>query len=84
MASGKLAAGSTFFTSPAKGSGVRGIELDRCYVGDYHSGKRHGYGKYTYPNSFFVYEGQWVNGEKHGEGGAGARSYACGPADDAG
>ena len=26
-----------------------------------------GYGKYVYPNSFFLYEGEWSMGRKHGE-----------------
>ncbi|PNW71801.1 hypothetical protein CHLRE_16g688650v5 [Chlamydomonas reinhardtii] len=58
----------TFYTAPGLGAGLRGIELDRCYIGDIVSGKRHGFGTYQYPNSFFKYEGQWVNGEKHGLG----------------
>ncbi|KXZ49031.1 hypothetical protein GPECTOR_23g119 [Gonium pectorale] len=62
------AGSNTFYTSPSHGSGLRGIELDRCYVGDYVAGRRHGFGTYTYPNAFFQYEGQWVNGKKHGLG----------------
>ncbi|KAG2433102.1 hypothetical protein HYH02_012805 [Chlamydomonas schloesseri] len=62
------AAANTFYTAPGLGAGLRGIELDRCYYGDIVSGKRHGFGTYQYPNSFFKYEGQWVNGEKHGLG----------------
>ncbi|GLC45242.1 hypothetical protein PLESTB_000721300 [Pleodorina starrii] len=63
-----LVGSNTFYTAPGLGAGVRGIELDRCYVGDYVAGRRHGFGTYTYPNSFFQYEGQWVNGKKHGLG----------------
>ncbi|GIL55231.1 hypothetical protein Vafri_10814 [Volvox africanus] len=62
------AGSNTFYTAPSLGTGVRGIELDRCYVGDYVAGRRHGFGTYTYPNSFFKYEGQWINGKKHGLG----------------
>lgn len=58
---------NTFFTSPVKGSGLRGIELDRAYQGETLNGKRHGYGVYTYPGGFFRYEGQYVNGQKHGK-----------------
>ena len=36
------------------------------YVGDLVDQKRHGYGIYTYANSFFRYEGEWKNGVKHG------------------
>lgn len=63
---------NTFYTAPSVGSGLRGIELDRCYQGDIVAGRRHGFGTYTYPNAFFKYEGQWVNGVKHGE-------YLAGP-----
>jgi hypothetical protein len=62
-----LAGANTFYTAPSIGSGLRGIELDRCYQGDIVAGRRHGYGTYTYANSFFKYEGQWENGVKHGE-----------------
>jgi hypothetical protein len=64
--SGRAPGSNTFFASPATGAGLRGIELDRCYTGDLLNGRRHGFGTYTYPNSFFRYEGQWANGEKHG------------------
>ena len=30
--------------------------------------KRHGYGKYIYSNKYFTYEGDWVQGVKHGNG----------------
>jgi len=26
-----------------------------------------GFGTYTYANKFFQYEGEWLNGKKHGE-----------------
>lgn len=29
---------------------------------------RHGKGTYIYENAFFRYEGEWVNGVKHGHG----------------
>mgnify|MGYP001810716255 CR=1 FL=1 len=29
---------------------------------------RNGYGTYIYENSFFRYEGEWLNGVKHGRG----------------
>lgn len=32
------------------------------------TGKRHGQGSYVYPNPYFTYDGQWVNGQKHGQG----------------
>jgi len=38
------------------------------YVGELVNQKRHGYGIYTYANSFFRYEGEWKNGVKHGYG----------------
>ncbi|CAL8251890.1 unnamed protein product [Arctogadus glacialis] len=38
------------------------------YVGEVSNQKRHGYGKYVYPNSFFLYEGEWSMGRKHGLG----------------
>mmetsp|Transcript_79924 Transcript_79924/g.232011 ORF Transcript_79924/g.232011 Transcript_79924/m.232011 type:complete len:408 (+) Transcript_79924:31-1254(+) len=31
-------------------------------------GLRHGRGRYTYPNTFFTYDGEWVEGQKHGQG----------------
>ncbi|KAG2489821.1 hypothetical protein HYH03_011770 [Edaphochlamys debaryana] len=68
---------NTFYTAPSLGAGLRGIELDRCYVGDYVAGRRHGFGTYTYPNTFFKYEGQWVNGLKHGLGKLSMRDGAC-------
>ena len=37
------------------------------YVGDFKDGKKHGSGKYNFPNGD-VYVGQWVNGQREGEG----------------
>uniref|UniRef100_A0A7S0WZ70 MORN repeat-containing protein 5 n=1 Tax=Chlamydomonas leiostraca TaxID=1034604 RepID=A0A7S0WZ70_9CHLO len=59
----------TFFTNGATGIGKRGVDLNACYKGEYNAaGQRHGFGKYTYPNGFATYEGQYVNGEKQGQG----------------
>ncbi|XP_062513601.1 MORN repeat-containing protein 1-like isoform X2 [Corticium candelabrum] len=38
------------------------------YVGKQKNNKRHGYGIYVFPNSFFRYEGQWQDGKLHGQG----------------
>ena len=56
----------TFFTSPVKGTGVRGIELKASYSGELKDGKRHGFGLYCYPNGM-KYEGQYSQGMKQGE-----------------
>ena len=32
------------------------------------TGLRHGTGTYRYSNPFFTYEGDWVDGQKHGQG----------------
>jgi len=32
------------------------------------TGRREGKGMYVYPNSFFTYEGDWLDGKKHGRG----------------
>lgn len=32
------------------------------------SGKRHGHGQYIYKNPYFQFDGQWVEGQKHGQG----------------
>ncbi len=54
-------------TSPAHGTGLLGIELERCYGGPIAStGKRDGLGRYAFPNSFFAYEGEYSEGVKHG------------------
>lgn len=61
----------TFYTSAAKGTGLRGIELDRCYTGPYdEQGRRHGVGTYKFPNHM-VYEGNYVHGVKQGAHGSG-------------
>lgn len=49
-----------------KGLTLRGSELEQCYEGDIVNGQRHGYGTYTYPNSFIQYSGQFYKGRKHG------------------
>ena len=36
------------------------------YTGDIHNNVRHGVGTYEYANKFFRYEGEYVNGKKHG------------------
>ena len=36
-------------------------------MGDYHEGKKHGHGRFTYPSKK-VYDGGWVNGKQDGEG----------------
>ena len=38
------------------------------YTGDIHNNVRHGVGTYEYANRFFRYEGEYVNGKKHGHG----------------
>ena len=38
------------------------------YTGDMHRNVRHGTGVYKFPNRFFCYEGEYVNGKKHGHG----------------
>ena len=32
------------------------------YTGDIHDNVRHGYGTYVYANTFFKYEGEYMNG----------------------
>lgn len=32
------------------------------------TGRREGHGKYSYPNPYFTYEGEWLDGKKHGQG----------------
>lgn len=61
------ASAGTFFTSIACGIGKRGIDLEKCYEGQYKDGKRTGYGVYKYPNGYMTYEGEYLNGQKHGE-----------------
>ena len=43
------------------------IEYGFNYTGDFKDGKRHGIGKYVYPNGG-TYEGDWVNDIREGEG----------------
>ncbi len=63
-----FAVAGTFFTSPATGIGKRGIDLQKCYEGQYAAnGKRQGFGVYKYANGYLTYEGEYVNGQKHGE-----------------
>ena len=52
------------------GSSLRGTELIERYRGDVNpaNGKRHGKGAYAFPNPFFTYEGDFVDGAKHGAG----------------
>ena len=63
-----MAAKTTKFTDTRLGTGLKGNELDDCYTGQVGDvNQRHGYGKYAYPNPMFTYEGEYVNGRKHGE-----------------
>eukprot|EP00798_Chlamydomonas_sp_ICE-L_P025300 gene25300-10954_t len=65
---------STFFTSIAKGTGLRGIELLKEYEGPYDAkGKRHGKGTYRYANhctyeGMRILEGKFVKDEIQGDG----------------
>lgn len=52
----------------ATGIILKGTELQKCYEGDVVKGRRHGKGKYAYPNQFFQYEGDFVHGKKEGYG----------------
>ncbi|KAL6764985.1 hypothetical protein V8C86DRAFT_1220949 [Haematococcus lacustris] len=59
----------TLYVSAALGIGKRGIDLERCYQGEFDAnGKRSGFGTYRYANGFMTYEGNFVNGMKHGKG----------------
>jgi hypothetical protein len=54
--------------SRSKGTLLLGDDLRSCYKGEStFTGIRHGQGAYTFPNTFFRYEGEYVNGQKHGE-----------------
>ena len=44
----------------------------QSYAGDVANNVRHGLGSYVYANSYFRYEGEWVNGKKHGAPHAGS------------
>lgn len=51
----------------ANGTLVLGDRLKQSYEGETDGeGLRHGHGVYTYANSVFKYEGEYVKGEKHG------------------
>ena len=43
------------------------IQYGHNYIGDFKDGKRHGTGKYIYPNGD-TYEGEWKNNIREGEG----------------
>ena len=43
------------------------IQYGHNYTGDFKDGKRHGTGKYIYPNGD-IYEGEWKNNIREGEG----------------
>ena len=43
------------------------IQYGFNYTGDLKDGKRHGNGKYIYPNGD-IYDGEWINGIREGEG----------------
>ncbi|TNV80604.1 hypothetical protein FGO68_gene1538 [Halteria grandinella] len=51
----------------ATGTGNYQSEDGETYQGEYKRGKRHGYGKVTYPSGK-SYDGQWQNNNKHGQG----------------
>ena len=54
-------------TGGPDGVTLHGIELVRRYVGDVNpAGLRHGKGKYEFPNPAYTYEGDFVEGRKHG------------------
>ena len=64
--------GSSLKTGALFGGGfsLAGKELQDCYAGEVNlnTGKRHGRGKYVYPNKAFSYEGEYLHGKKHGFG----------------
>lgn len=39
-----------------------------AYKGQLLGRDRHGHGTYSYPNTFFKYEGEWEHNKKHGKG----------------
>ena len=56
-------------TGGPDGVTLHGIELVRRYAGDVNpAGLRHGKGKYEFPNPAYTYEGDFVEGRKHGAG----------------
>lgn len=59
----------------ANGTIVLGDRLKQSYKGETDAeGVRHGQGVYTYANSVFKYEGEYIKGEKHGVNGQGCSS----------
>lgn len=48
---------------------IRASQVQQCnrYVGEFHSGKRHGYGRFFYANGAY-YEGEWQDNVRHGRG----------------
>ena len=65
--------GSLFFAATARKLTARVAASALCvlvpaqeYTGDIHNNVRHGVGTYEYANTFFRYEGEYVNGKKHG------------------
>lgn len=58
---------SSIALSPSRGTAVRGDQLLACYVGDSTAaGVREGQGCYNFPNRYYRYEGDYVDGKKHG------------------
>eukprot|EP00877_Chromochloris_zofingiensis_P003782 jgi/Chrzof1/13404/Cz07g31220.t1 len=56
-------------SDPSRGLFLKGAALDDCYRGPSHSqGVRNGHGTYVYPNRFYAYDGEYVEGKKHGHG----------------
>lgn len=55
-------------SDPSRGLFLKGAALDDCYRGPSHSqGVRNGHGTYVYPNRFYAYDGEYVEGKKHGK-----------------
>ena len=55
--------------SAVRGTTLVGSALASRYEGDYGAdARRHGTGRYVYPNAFFKYDGEWAHGLKHGRG----------------
>jgi hypothetical protein len=51
---------------PSLGLYLKGAATDTCYSGDLIQARRSGFGAYSYPNSFYTYEGEYKEGRKHG------------------
>ena len=51
-----------------KFSGCKLVSTTQKYIGELKDNIREGYGVFTYPNSFFRYEGEWHHGVRHGYG----------------